>query len=409
MFFVHWEQHPVGHGGFHSGYLQDANGPTFRWAFDCGSRMTRKFDSYLRVWTRRHQQPLDWLFISHFDSDHVSGLDVVMGNTVVRDVMLPYLNDRELAFLLLHEIARDTLSRSIVELTADPAAFFLSRGAARVTYLRGDNSRDDPDAAPVDFDPPEGDRGWRSKIWPPPRAVSTPMWAVRPDGTPPVRVIDGGTCEISVLHQTYGMKLKPYRAPVLAHLRRSLILALKSLVGTTVIPLAGRPGLGGLAYAVANYARTQANRHALRALFKTYAGSSNRSSLSLLSEPIANDAENTSWDVRGSNFWSHGSGVPAWVNTGDAELLGSGDLADWQRNYAPELPRVRAIALPHHGSDKNSDAKFAALFPHAVLAAHVKSKSSKHPGSAVITASGRQLTRVTEDCGSKLSMSFQAS
>ena len=137
MFFVHWEQHPVGHGGFHSGYLQDANGPTFRWAFDCGSRMTRKFDSYLRVWTLQYQQPLDWLFISHFDSDHVSGLDVLMGNTVVRDVMIPYLNDRELAFLLLHEIARDTLSRSIVELTADPAAFFLSRGATRVTYLRG--------------------------------------------------------------------------------------------------------------------------------------------------------------------------------------------------------------------------------------------------------------------------------
>ena len=238
--------------------------------------------------------------------------------------------------------------------------------------------------------------------------MSAPMWAARPNGTRPVRVIYGGVCDISVVHGTHGLRLKPYRAPIIAHLRRSLIVALKSLVDTTVIPLASRPGLGGLAYAVANYARTQANRHALRALFKAYAGSSNRSSLSLLSEPIVHNEEKTSWDIQRPDCWSHGSGVPAWINTGDAELLASGDLADWQRNYTSELPRVKALALPHHGSDKNSGAKFAALCSDAVLAAHVKSKSSKHPGSAVITAAGRRLTRVTEDPGSKLIMAFRA-
>src|SRR4051794_17742211 len=116
---IKWIQHAVGHGGFHTAQVftgWDAQsvgaGPSFTWVFDCGSRRTSKFDDYLRVWTRLNPQPIDWLFISHFDLDHVSGLDVLMSRNVVRDVMVPYVNERELAYSFLEEIRRDRHSPS---------------------------------------------------------------------------------------------------------------------------------------------------------------------------------------------------------------------------------------------------------------------------------------------------------
>lgn len=89
MISIHWVQHPIGHGGFHTGHLSDETGATFNWAFDCGSRRTSKFDDYLELWTSHRHSTLDWLFISHFDTDHVSGLDTLMSRSVVRDVMVP--------------------------------------------------------------------------------------------------------------------------------------------------------------------------------------------------------------------------------------------------------------------------------------------------------------------------------
>ncbi len=410
MFFVHWEQHPVGHGGFHTGRLNDTASAPFTWAFDCGARASAVFDTYLRNWTLQHQLPLDWLFISHFDNDHVSGLDTLMTRTVVRDVMIPYLNERELALLLLDAVARDRLSRSIVDLTADPAAFFLSRGAERVTFLGSDGRSHGPEVPPIDPDGAGGDRPWRCKISPPPRPLAAPPWAARASSVPTVRTIDSGVCDVSIIYQSYGLRLKPYRAPVQTQMRRSLIKAMKKLVGRAVVPLAARPGLGGLAYAVANHARTSTGRASLRLLHKTFAGSSNRASLSLLSEPIIFNDQDTGWWVRSSGRWRDGSGkgVPAWINTGDAELLATADLADWRAAYAPELANVRVLALPHHGSDRNSGTHFQALCPDALLVAHVKSTAKKHPGPAVTIAAGSRLAQVTEQAGSAVTMTFHS-
>ena len=91
MIDVRWVQHPIGHGGFHTGAMISPDNPPFTWIFDCGAKRTAKFDAYLRRWLQRHPQPIDWLFISHFDTDHVSGLETLMSRAVVVDVMVPYL------------------------------------------------------------------------------------------------------------------------------------------------------------------------------------------------------------------------------------------------------------------------------------------------------------------------------
>lgn len=160
-------------------------------------------------------------------------------------------------------------------------------------------------------------------------------------------------------------------------------------------------------YAIAQHARTAKGRSELRALHKKHAVSSNHASLSLLSEPFNFDPSRAYWHVSEprQHRSSHGSG--AWMNTGDAELLDPVDLADWRHSYAAHLGHVRVLALPHHGSDKNSDGALQGLCPTAVLTAHAKSTNKKHPGPDVSLAAGGRLACVSEEADSRVTMWFR--
>ncbi|WP_129468893.1 MULTISPECIES: hypothetical protein [Mesorhizobium] len=114
------------------------------------------------------------------------------------------------------------------------------------------------------------------------------------------------------------------------------------------------------------------------------------------------------WVLHRPHRWSTGGSEPAWLNTGDAELLKPADLSNWQYSYRNELARVRVLALPHHGSDKNSNAPLQALCPDATLVTHVRTGSKKHPGDAVVAAAGDRLVAVTEEIGSTVTMSYTA-
>lgn len=407
MFKIQWVQHPVGHGGFHTGHLRTDDGDSFHWAFDCGSRRSARFDEYLEAWSRRVPCALDWLFISHFDTDHVSGLNTLLSRVVVKNVMVPYLNERELAYVLLHEIARDNLDRSIVEITADPSAFFVSRGADSVYFLRGRQS--DAELGEVPYEPLDrkGERDWATIITRPKITFPLSSTEAKRKASAPGAIIDGGECDIRLHAQSFSLRLKPYRAPIQRHALRGLIQRIESLVGAKLIG-ARQPGLGPLAYAVAAHARTATGRAALRGLFKQFVGSSNRASLSLLSIPEAHQKMSERWDCAPRPWWRAGKGPAAWVNTGDAELLRPADLTDWARCYQTELPQIRVLSLPHHGSDKNSDAAFQNLCPDASLVAHVRSTSKKHPGNGVVATAGDRLVSVTEESGTAISLYYRA-
>jgi hypothetical protein len=148
----------------------------------------------------------------------------------------------------------------------------------------------------------------------------------------------------------------------------------------------------------------------LQKLFRNFVSSSNRASLSLLSMPYdGSKALLGDWNVSRPYAQNWGfEGEVGWLNTGDAELLGSDELTDWAKSYADELPTVRVLALPHHGSDRNSNVELQKLCPNATFVAHVKSNSRKHPGPRVALAADQRLVRVTEQPRSEVYMSFQA-
>ena len=406
MFKIDWVQHAVGHGGFHTGRARVHDQLDFVWIFDCGARKTAIFDAFVVTWTTQNPQPIDWLFISHFDTDHVSGLDTLMSRAVVRDVMVPYVSECELALQLLHEIDRGNLNRSLFELVADPAAFFLGRGADRVTFLSGSRPIGEPAADGPRPERPGDETGWTRKIHPPPRALPTPrMFRTLLGQDPRVQLMESDT-DMTVFHGAVGLRLKPYRAPITRCAQKGLIADLQALVGAVPCK-AHRPGLGDLAYAIALHARRATGRAALRKLFKAHAGSSNRSSLSLLTMPQVQDETMSHWHRTSQIHPDWGKGAVAWMNTGDAELLETGDLADWESNYRPLLDRVRVLALPHHGSDRNSDDDLQKLCPDALLTAHVKAGASKHPGLEVAAFAGDRLACVTDQAGTDVRLHFR--
>jgi glyoxylase-like metal-dependent hydrolase (beta-lactamase superfamily II) len=239
---VHWIQHAVGHGGFHTGQIYSGAGsrmmeeqPDFTWIFDCGSRAYSKLDAFLRLWTRRQGRPVDWLFISHFDFDHVSGLDELMSRSVVNDVMVPYVNEDELAYTLLEEIGRANVAPAFVSLVADPASFFLTRGAARVTFLRGREGERPPEVDLRPGDPGdrfETDDGWGVEMSQVEKLDMSDCTGGRSETGPVIRVVDEGLCEIKATRGRCSLLLKAYRAPVSRTANEDLMTALHARFGT---------------------------------------------------------------------------------------------------------------------------------------------------------------------------------
>jgi len=407
MIRVHWEQHAVGHGGFHTGraFCEDPNREPFTWVYDCGAKRHARFAEDVIAWVNTQSTHIDWLFVSHFDSDHVSGLDTLMSRLEVRDVMLPYVDEETLAIALAGELGRGRCDRWFVELAADPARWFVSRGASRVTFLNGPGSDSELDGG-LEPRPDEG-KGWKCKIQG--RLSKLPSAELSESADPtPVRLAEDGL-KLVIWEGNQTLRFDPFCHPLVSSAHSDLLATLRKLVSSSSLPL-NRPGLGDLAYSLASHARSPGGRADLRAAYRKHAGSSNRASLSLLSVWENHEGEE-GWTRsarigRGagrSTMWRAERSI-GWLNTGDAELLDAADLFWWEAHYASELANVQVLSLPHHGSDRNSDEALQALCPTAVLTAQVKAGSSKHPGSKIRAKAGSRLISVTNDVTTKVSM-----
>lgn len=391
---VFWRQYPVGHGGFHAGCAESLPGPNaFFWIFDCGSRSLNALRRELAGWAAETPDDIDWLFISHFDSDHVNGLRDLLRIKRVRAVMLPYVNEEDLAYALC-EAVLEPGAAWMVDLIADPVRWLGERGVQRIYFLQGRNGESgfEPDGEPRR---PEGDpdrRGWKEAIDPSPRPIGV---GTQPTG-PAVAVIPGGQCRVAVTDGALQLRLEVYTAPIHALDRAFLLARLAAIAGYA--PPSHPNGLGAFANAVASKARDSAARKQIQSAYALGVGSSNRSSLSLLSiVDVPSPGRVRSQLVRGvTETWRDDNPV-AWLSTGDAELLDPVDLADWERRYRTDLPQARVLALPHHGSDHNSDGAFQRLNRQALLTAQVSKGALKHPGVMTTATAGKRLASVTQE------------
>lgn len=90
--------HPVGQGAFYSEEFELPGHGRFRIVYDCGSRTLSKYDLKRRIKSDfAGDMNVDILFISHFDEDHISGVEFLKPKTVV----VPFLSEAQILLLTL--------------------------------------------------------------------------------------------------------------------------------------------------------------------------------------------------------------------------------------------------------------------------------------------------------------------
>lgn len=121
--------HPIGQGAFYT-ERHFFNGKEFTMVYDCGSstlkdeKMKKKITS-----TFNEKQIIDVLFISHFDADHVNGIQYLKERCTIKAVVLPLIDNNTKILLKINNFIKnedeDTqLMNAMIQLIDDPEGFF---------------------------------------------------------------------------------------------------------------------------------------------------------------------------------------------------------------------------------------------------------------------------------------------
>ncbi|MBH3310463.1 hypothetical protein I5P84_13565 [Pseudomonas mosselii] len=124
--------HPVGHGTFHTGTAWGKKHGMFRWAYDCGSKRKKYLSATITTLAKHSYKwgfdaAVDILVISHFDDDHVNGVEQFLRTWRVKWLALPYINlPQKLENASDHGGASCSDSTALFQL--DPERWLISRG-----------------------------------------------------------------------------------------------------------------------------------------------------------------------------------------------------------------------------------------------------------------------------------------
>jgi hypothetical protein len=145
--------HSVGHGTFLTGVVVGDGGTKFSWVYDCGSRRSdplKNAMAEMEAWDY-WPDPVDMVVLSHFDDDHVNGIENLLKNRRVGSLILPYSDWQQ----RLRDVAiggQKGISASTAHMQLDPAGWLESRNLAqrvdRLVLIRGGRNNPGPDAPP---------------------------------------------------------------------------------------------------------------------------------------------------------------------------------------------------------------------------------------------------------------------
>ncbi len=372
-------QHPVGQGGFHTGSLVECGdspscqpvpgAPEFRWAYDCGSNQVDELNQEIKVVAGTE---FDVLFLSHLDSDHVNGVDKLLANSGVKEVVLPHLDNVDWVLHLAAGINDGTISGTFVDLASDPAGWFGRRGVERLTYVETD--RDDREGgppqgplAPIDHRKERGERKEGTEfIW---ANKTGPVTYQATPGSSHVSMLSiGAVGLISMSGSLLNWVLSPYAySPNKEQMQR-----FKTALEATF----------GQGFSAKDYVKSKHLRD-LRKCYRTIWSSPNLHSMALYEGPSNSGYKEIRITAR------HGSFLrrivhPGWVLTGDFNATQKMRREKLLQHYSSYGEMVHHLNLPHHGADSSFDQKLLNGFPNLISAiAAVGPNSYGHPGNTV--------------------------
>ena len=374
---VRMVQHPVGQGGLHYGELTLGQKP-LRWVYDCGSNqidaLTREITSVAR------NGNIDLLFISHLDSDHINGIDKLLSQVQVKEVVLPYLNQEALLAIIARDAARGTLTGVLVEAVNDLPGWFGSRGVKTVTSVEysDDEGGDGPDIPDVSDGGGDGDctGEWTDKSEPEPVSDTTSQIG---KGTAQFRGVSSGSAlSVKASNKFLNWALIPYVHNPYPARMKAFNDALDDKFGKNIDK-----------NSLAQRAKEPTVRADLRDCYDALWGNHNLISMTLYCGPTR--PENMEIDIHIPSLHLHpywyGYQWPesgGWMLTGDAHLDGLRRRQRFLKFYQRFTGLTKVLMLPHHGSIHNqSDEVLNAMPKLQVAFAAAGPNSYGHPHKEV--------------------------
>ena len=346
MAYAKLSQRAVGQGGLWSGAF-DAGGRPIRWIYDCGSNQS---DCLVREINRLSGEPLDLLFLSHFDNDHVNGIDLLLGTCAVEEVILPYLNEGDRLLVIGTELAAGQLTENFRTFIADPVSWLQGRGVSRVTFVR---VRDEDDDGGPELGGPSSDTQGELRV----------KWSTAP------RIIARGWGK--------GGRTSWQNAVVTLAAQNSSMCADWVFIPQIHLPTAARAKAflkavtaqfpGHNVERIVNEALNPAGRLKLRVAYDALWTDHNKITMSLYAGPyplgLHNWRAKFDWPAgsdRPFNYWqfrlhkASEDGV-GWLASGDADLSAPRRRAAFLKFYKAVLPHVGVFVVPHHGAAESFD------------------------------------------------------
>lgn len=368
-----YRYHPVGQGGFCSGWFTRRDHSRFHFVYDCGtefglkpkrrSHVQREIDALASSIAGSSSKPLtlDLVTLSHFDEDHLSGLTDLISVFRVERLLLPHLSPWRRLCVALEKRAK--VGSDLFAFIEAPAAFLLERfpdqiGEILLVGPGGDVAG--PPGEPEVPIAPSAPRGGAGKM-----AIEDSQPGASGDADdhlndPRVNILRGGAA-ITIDHL---WEFLPYNDERMA---ADVTDAFK----TAARPLVEKVRDHSLAERTREYALRQLQQ-LYDTTFRSRKGDPNRArrrneiSLFLYSGPIGKvrlldfGEQIVRHDLPPISCWSPTSNRIfddrfAQMFTGDGYLLDDDEWNAFVAYYMPHdrLRRAGLFQVPHHGSHKN--------------------------------------------------------
>lgn len=394
---VRMVQHAVGQGGLFSGELT-SQGKPLRWVYDCGSNQRDALRREIKTVTDGGD--IDMLFLSHLDSDHVGGVDELLSQIKVREVVLPYLNESILLAIMARDASSGALSGTFIEATNDFSAWFGSRGVETITFVGGTADDDDEDGPFLPFDPRDDRAGECSPKWTRPPEAATelvldPILHGLSERVAIMQAPPGAAVQLMTPKGALNWALIPYVHLPSAKQMRAFEQALENAFGT---PLDKR--------AIVANAKNSSVRDKLRDCYDSLWLDHNLITMTLYCGPvIAHRGDVSLSSFRYHPRWRHEAG--GWMLTGDAHLDGLRRRQRFLNYYRRVTPLTNVLMLPHHGAINNHSDLVLDAMPNLIVGyAAAGPNSYGHPHKDVKDAVNglprAQFHRVSKHCSHRL-------
>ena len=399
MIKVTMTQHPVGQGGMMSGLLEGF-GKQLSWVYDCGSNQTDALNREIN--NVALHSTIDYLFLSHLDSDHISGVDRLLSRTKVKEVILPYLNEIDRLVALAHDIATETLTGEFQTFLTNIEGWFYERGVEHITYIEPLSDGQIGDQGPDIPSEPSNRENRITADW----STKGILISTRTKNSCPSVLQKTTACLQITIDSGFHWILAPYAHRPSDEVLNMFVKELRRKFNVRRITNK----------LLLSILKNENDLEKLRECYDLIWSDHNLISMALYAGPI--NAIESSCYCNNHSYWQKfrlnnllykNEFSMGWLSTGDMHLERSRRRNAFISHYRKLLDMVNVFVLPHHGSKLNFHSSLIKVIPNSeqyVAAAGPNSYGhpSKEVESAILVA-GKEFIEVNDNVKSLLQWS----